>query len=295
MTAEQIAEARALCERATPGPWEIKRSRSGYPYQIHAPNGHHVRDVTRWGAISVPSLPEGEANAAFVAAARTLVPALLDALSPLPERYACQRCGRRDGLDAVVPNEVFATITEGRVLPAGEVVDGRWNLLCLWCIDTLCAEARIECSASLWFAGRAVHGTSQSDAEAEHISRLVAQREEAQSALAGARTGALLLRGEIDALRGMVEERDAEIARRKARKAESVQRGQTIQALEARLVRRNRKSARQHQALCDLRAENERLLEALHVAIHRPMGVVPDEAVEFYNPAWPDPGEQVET
>jgi hypothetical protein len=33
-----------------------------------------------------------------------------------------------------------------------------------------------------------------------------------------------------------------------------------------------------------LRSKNERLLEALHDAIDRPKGVVPDSAIEFYKP-----------
>lgn len=53
----------------TPGPWEIRRSTKGYAYAIRAPNGKRVKDVTRWAAISVPSLPEGEANARLIAAA----------------------------------------------------------------------------------------------------------------------------------------------------------------------------------------------------------------------------------
>jgi hypothetical protein len=63
----------ALQGKHTPGPWEVKRSGSGYPYQVHAPNGNHVKDVTRWASISVPSLPEGEANARLIAAAPDLL------------------------------------------------------------------------------------------------------------------------------------------------------------------------------------------------------------------------------
>lgn len=33
-----------------------------------------------------------------------------------------------------------------------------------------------------------------------------------------------------------------------------------------------------------MRSKNERLLEALHDAIDRPKGVVPDSAIEFYKP-----------
>lgn len=64
----------------TKGPWIILRAGNGYPYQIHAPNGDHVKDVTRWASISVPSLPEGEANARLIAAAPTMYDALQLAL-----------------------------------------------------------------------------------------------------------------------------------------------------------------------------------------------------------------------
>jgi hypothetical protein len=69
----------------TPGPWEIRRSKSGYPYQIHAPNGIDgpggIKDVTRWASIAMPSSPEGEANARLIAAA----PSLLEALKELAD------------------------------------------------------------------------------------------------------------------------------------------------------------------------------------------------------------------
>lgn len=59
----------------TPGPWEIRTVKQGYPYQIVAPNGTHVRNVTRWAALSVPALPEGQANARLIAAAPDLLAA----------------------------------------------------------------------------------------------------------------------------------------------------------------------------------------------------------------------------
>jgi hypothetical protein len=105
--------------------------------------------------------------------------------------YPCQRCQRSDGLDAVVPNEVWARITDGHLVNT-EVEDGRWNILCLWCIDELCLEHGIATTATLHYAGRAVCGTSQSAADAEHVSRLVDQRE---AALA-----------EVDRLRSAVRE-----------------------------------------------------------------------------------------
>lgn len=94
---------------------------------------------------------------------------------PITTTYACQRCGRRDGLDAVCPNEQWAKIIDGTVSPGGEVEDGKWNLLCLWCIDELAAAKGMAFSVSLHFCGKAVHGTSQSDADADHVRRLVEQ------------------------------------------------------------------------------------------------------------------------
>lgn len=63
----------------TEGPWEIKRSKQGYPYQIYAPygddraKGRVGQSVTRWGAISMPSSAESEANARLMAAAPELL------------------------------------------------------------------------------------------------------------------------------------------------------------------------------------------------------------------------------
>ena len=64
-----------MVAKHTPGPWSINRSKNGYPYQIYAANGTHVRSVTRWAALSVPALPEGEANAHLIAAAPDLLAA----------------------------------------------------------------------------------------------------------------------------------------------------------------------------------------------------------------------------
>lgn len=68
----------------TPGPWIIKYSGNGYPYQLDAPNGSRgpggIRSVTRWGAFSFPSSPEALANARLIAAAPDLANAAVDIL-----------------------------------------------------------------------------------------------------------------------------------------------------------------------------------------------------------------------
>jgi len=96
--------------------------------------------------------------------------------TPVPGTYACQTCGRRDGLDAVVTNAVW------------EQIRGGLNLLCLWCIDRRCQAEGIVVSASLHFAGVAITGTSQSDADQEHINRVCAERDALAREVARLRT-----------------------------------------------------------------------------------------------------------
>lgn len=55
----------------TPGPWEIKYSQSGRPYQIRAVDVS--ADVTRWGGISMPASEEGQSNARLISAAPDLL------------------------------------------------------------------------------------------------------------------------------------------------------------------------------------------------------------------------------
>ena len=70
-------------------------------------------------------------------------------LNPIPESYACQQCGRRDGLDAAVTDALWEQIS-GRTDGGG--------LLCLWCMDALAAEKGIIGAVMLNFSGRALVG-----------------------------------------------------------------------------------------------------------------------------------------
>lgn len=74
----------------TPGPWTVRCSSKGYPYQIEAPNGSRgpggITCVTRRAAISFPTSTEGQANARLIAAA----PDLLEALEAAFEMHVSQ-------------------------------------------------------------------------------------------------------------------------------------------------------------------------------------------------------------
>lgn len=57
----------------TKGPWIIRRSGSGKPYQVETVDGV---GITQWRGISRPASKEGEANAHLIAAAPDLLEAL---------------------------------------------------------------------------------------------------------------------------------------------------------------------------------------------------------------------------
>ena len=92
-------------EGHTPGPWEVMGAGPmNYPYAIRASHvpldkPGAIRDITRWGAISMPSSSEGRANAALIAAAPSLlaenqrlraqVAGLREALEHLEDAASC--------------------------------------------------------------------------------------------------------------------------------------------------------------------------------------------------------------
>lgn len=93
MSDDQMAAIRALCDAATPGPWKwwtscswrrLKSDRAGVSLSVAEPfvasDGH-------------PDLDIKEADQAFIAAARTAVPALLDEVERLRAVVAKLSCG----------------------------------------------------------------------------------------------------------------------------------------------------------------------------------------------------------
>lgn len=65
-----------------------------------------------------------------------------------PDTYSCAKCGRRDGLDCVIPNQLWNQI---------EAETGH-GVLCAWCLDDELAARGIQTRGLLAFAGRAISG-----------------------------------------------------------------------------------------------------------------------------------------
>lgn len=65
---------------------------------------------------------------------------------PLQETYACDVCGRRDGLDAVLADRLW------------EQLRGEANIICLWCLDANAAACGVDAPVVLHFAGRGLYG-----------------------------------------------------------------------------------------------------------------------------------------
>lgn len=108
----------------TPGPWTISRSRSGYPYQIcalkqddSAPGRVGTR-ITRWGAISLPSSAEGEANASLIAAAPELYEALRAVIAEADEGRIVSASG--DYIESRGPHHVMQDARAALAKATGE-------------------------------------------------------------------------------------------------------------------------------------------------------------------------------
>ena len=88
---DELARLRALCDAATPGPWETEGPRRDGTYAVleyvpsHAVYGGYVVDPYETGC--------SEADAALIAASRTALPALLDAHARLRAALATIAAG----------------------------------------------------------------------------------------------------------------------------------------------------------------------------------------------------------
>ncbi len=72
---------------------------------------------------------------------------------PRHDSYPCQRCGRRDGMDAVVESKLWNKIMNKRPPKDKEGVGG---ILCLWCMDALALEKGVSGKVTLHFPGWAL-------------------------------------------------------------------------------------------------------------------------------------------
>ena len=71
----------------------------------------------------------------------------------LRDSYACERCGRIDGMDAVLDNELWEQVSEG----------DQYKILCLWCIDHIAHEQGLSGVARLYFSGAAIRSAMPMD------------------------------------------------------------------------------------------------------------------------------------
>ena len=92
LTPEEIAEAERLCQEATPGPWDerIKREKT-----------HIWMGTSKKPIVDVCGLygKESDANAAFIASARSLIPRLLAQVKAL----TAERVDVAPGFDSIRP------------------------------------------------------------------------------------------------------------------------------------------------------------------------------------------------
>ena len=85
---------------------------------------------------------------------------------PYQNASLCDRCGRRDGMDAAVTNEQW------------EIISGRSDgggYLCLWCMDEIACEKGITFVAELYWVGKAGSsaGYGERDEEVKTLANLL--------------------------------------------------------------------------------------------------------------------------
>ncbi len=167
---ERLRYIRERCEAATPEEWTI--CPDDIPEGLVGRIAYNVFRIRDWKIIGKISMSGPRAR--FLVRAREDVPWLLErvewALRPMarPNAQTCKKCGRQDGMNFHISDEVWERVSEGR-----------WNVLCPWCFDQLAVEKGISYEfEDLSFAGRA--GTNadyldrvrRAEAALERIDRL---------------------------------------------------------------------------------------------------------------------------
>ena len=77
---------------------------------------------------------------------------------PIPDTYSCGECGRRDGLDCVIPHRLWNQI---------EAETGH-GVLCAWCLDRECEKRGWQVRAMLAFVGKAISAGTDPDNDDPH-------------------------------------------------------------------------------------------------------------------------------
>lgn len=176
MTPADIAALHGLCERATPGPWRasgyevftVSDGGQGYPLDRYTDSKDVITEQCEECGNRKNVGIGHEPDAAFIAAARSALPALIDEaerLTKILDDRMCMKCGGQ-----------------------GE-----------WCVDRCYGnehyqemEQCAECNGD----GRTEEGAQKK------IAALTAERDRLRSALATATAECDALRGEVDRLRG---------------------------------------------------------------------------------------------
>ena len=130
LTEAERVRLRELADAATPGPWfvEFSGELDGKLAQI---------ECARWrGCLNTIDLGEDHATAEFIAAARTAVPALLDALEAAEQRAATAWAVHREHVDTSCQiiarhagDATFAQIEARRLLEGIEALADKWERL----------------------------------------------------------------------------------------------------------------------------------------------------------------------
>lgn len=115
-----IARATDLADKATPGPWGTRVRASDFSVQVR----HRIAGtLTRLGCTYRDEWPQTKADAAFIAAARDLVPALCAALASRDADATRLR-------DAIEAHKADHTDPDGAVEGCCKPADGRlWDAL----------------------------------------------------------------------------------------------------------------------------------------------------------------------
>jgi len=135
MDASERTRLRALCEAATPGPWETIYDEDAGEWMVRA--GHAVVAVLTWQqALDALGLsPVTMRTAALIAASRTAIPALLDALDAAERerneaRVAAERrdaavAAEREACAAMLEGATVTTVGAGYMRAAAEMIRAR--------------------------------------------------------------------------------------------------------------------------------------------------------------------------